>query len=85
MKTTSILAKEKSNQFKVKHQNKILNVLKKLNKALTYKEIAVHGSFSDPVAVARRMSELVRLGKVKALESRKCSIAKSLCTQYELI
>lgn len=85
MKTTSLEAHQTSLTFKEKHHKKILNTLANFKTALTYKEIAFYGSFENPVAVARRMSELVRLGKVKALEARKCAIAKRKCTQYELV
>ena len=79
-------------------QEKILTVLKK-DKALTYHEIALdlrlkfyneknHREalkWTNPNKISRRIPELIRLGKVKLKEVRKCSIVDSNCNTYVLV
>ena len=73
-------------EFKPKIQtdhDKILSVLKK-DKSLTYNEIAWMIGWFNPNKVSRRMPELIRLGKAKLKEVRKCTRAKSNCSAYVL-
>lgn len=61
--------------------DKILAALKP-NKGMTYNEIARYIGWYNPVKVARRIPELLRDGKIRKLEVRKCTIAKSNCNTY---
>lgn len=84
MRTTSLEAfREMQPKIKTDH-DKILSVLKK-NEPLTYTEIAWRLGWFNPNKVSRRMPELIRLGKAKLKEVRKCSRAKSNCSAYVLI
>lgn len=82
MKTTSLEAKQKSKNFKEKHHKRILSVLELSDTPLTYKQIAKLGSFKNPVAVSRRLSELVRLDLIKIDDIVICPIAKTKCSSY---
>lgn len=67
-------------KIKTDHE-KILSVLSK-KQPLTYNEISKLLKWHQPVKVARRLPELLRLGLIKKSEQRKCSIAKSNCNTY---
>ena len=81
MNTNSQLAHQKSMNFKEKHHEKIVNVLKQISRPLTYKQIAEYSGL-DATAVGRRLKELVDDEKIQKLESRICTIAKSRCATY---
>ena len=63
--------------------DKILSVMRK-DKPLTYNEIAWQLGWFNPNKVSRRLPELLRQGKVKLKEVRKCSRANSNCSAYIL-
>lgn len=84
MKATSLEAyREMQPKIKTDH-DKILSVLKK-TEPLTYNEIAWRLGWFNPNKVSRRMPELIRLGKARLKEVRKCSRAKSNCSAYVLL
>lgn len=64
--------------------DKILSVLSK-TKTLTYNEIAWQLGWFNPNKVSRRIPELIRQGKVRLKEVRKCTRANSNCSAYTLI
>ena len=94
---TSHLAYENKKPTIPRDQDLILSVLKK-DSAATYKEISYMvykkllldnktrlSAFAwkyDPNKVSRRLKELVRENKIKVLEVRKCTRAKSMCNSY---
>ncbi len=81
MQTTSLQA-YKAMQPKIKtDQDKILNALS-TNKSMTYNEIARYIGWFNPNKVSRRLPELLRLGKIKLSEVRKCRVARSECRAY---
>jgi len=84
MKATSLKAYEnKKPQIPTDHQ-RILGILKNYD-GLTYNEIADKLRWRNPNKVSRRLPELVKLNKIRVLEERKCTIAKSTCQSYIMI
>lgn len=51
----------------------------------TYLELSNFIGFVNPNKVARRMSELVRLNKVKVTGTKICTIGKNKCRTYSLV
>ena len=78
---TSLEAYEKVKPKIPSDHSLILSVLD-AESGLTFREIAKKLNWFEPIKVSRRMSELVRDNKVKILETRICSIAKSRCNSY---
>ena len=83
MKATSLAAySDMQPKIKTDH-DKILSVMKN-DESLTYNEIAWRIGWNNPVKAARRLPELLRLGKVKLKEVKRCTRANSLCSAYVL-
>lgn len=85
MRESSLEANQKSKDFKKKHHKRILSVLALTNTPLTYRQIADLGSFKNPVSVARRTSELIRLNKIQVDGQVICPIAKTKCSTYVIV
>lgn len=82
MKQTSLEAFEKIKPKRPNHHKLILEVFNELTTA-TYREIAIESGLEHH-AVARRLPELVRQGKLVECGKRRCQLAKSSCTVYKL-
>lgn len=80
---TSLEAYQKKKPTIKTDHDKILSVMSK-TKDLTYNEIAWRLGWFNPNKASRRMSELLRLGKIKVSQIRKCTKAKSHCKSYVL-
>ncbi|MCG9971026.1 hypothetical protein [Christiangramia crocea] len=82
MKTNSLTALEKVNDFRSKHYQKIISGLNKIGKG-SYKDIArVIGI--DKVAVMRRLSELERKGFVSIEGTKKCPESNRPVSVYKI-
>ena len=81
MQNTSLQA-YKAMQPKIKtDHDRILSVLS-LNRGFTYNEIAKLLNWDNPVKVARRLPELVRMNLIAIKEVRKCQIVNNNCSSY---
>tara|TARA_R110001606_G_scaffold398055_1_gene576202 strand:- start:9771 stop:10028 length:258 start_codon:yes stop_codon:yes gene_type:complete len=81
LQSTSLEAYEnKKPKIKNDHQRILFMMSKKED--FTYNEIAKMLGWSNPNKVSRRIPELIREGKVKVKEVRKCTVAGSNCNSY---
>lgn len=78
----SVLSKDKSKTYKeIGYEIYTKLLLSKDNK----KRLQAYTWKFDPNKVSRRLKELVVNHKIKVLEIRKCTMAKSLCNAYVIV